>query len=114
MSAVAASTGIELRPVHVVDWDELVLVVVIAHGSECGCSLRVWTRRLRGADCLYLDMNGIIHNCTHSDKMDPSIVLTNDQMMTKVRYGGHVYPQRTSACVSTLCGQLRFCCRHFC
>jgi 5'-3' exonuclease len=33
-------------------------------------------------------MNGIIHNCTHSDKLDPTIILTNDQMMTKVLDGG--------------------------
>jgi hypothetical protein len=29
-------------------------------------------------------MNGIIHNCTHGDRMDPSTIFTYDQMMTKV------------------------------
>lgn len=29
-------------------------------------------------------MNGIIHNCTHSEKWDPSIVLSNEQMITKI------------------------------
>ena len=33
-------------------------------------------------DNLYLDMNGIIHNCTHGN--DPNVKLTEDEMIVKV------------------------------
>lgn len=33
-------------------------------------------------DNLYLDMNGIIHNCTHGN--DPSVKLTEEEMILKV------------------------------
>ena len=33
-------------------------------------------------DALYLDMNGIIHNCTHGN--DPSTKLTEDEMVLRI------------------------------
>ena len=33
-------------------------------------------------DNLYLDMNGIIHNCTHAN--DPNLKLTEDEMIVRI------------------------------
>lgn len=35
-------------------------------------------------DALYLDMNGIIHNCTHGDPNDESFQLTETQMFSDI------------------------------
>jgi hypothetical protein len=35
-------------------------------------------------DALYLDMNGIIHNCTHGDPSDEAFQLTEDQMFKDI------------------------------
>lgn len=43
-------------------------------------------------DALYLDMNGIIHNCTHKDSDSPAFRLTEDQMFIAIfNYIEHLY-----------------------
>ena len=43
-------------------------------------------------DCLYLDMNGIIHNCTHSDSDSPSFRMTEDKMFIAIfNYIEHLF-----------------------
>ncbi|RKF61601.1 5'-3' exoribonuclease 1 [Erysiphe neolycopersici] len=48
--------------------------------------------RIPEFDCLYLDMNGIIHNCTHRDTDVTSFRMTEEQMyITIFNYIEHLY-----------------------
>lgn len=48
--------------------------------------------RIPEFDCLYLDMNGIIHNCTHKDSDSPTFRMTEDQMFIAIfNYIEHLY-----------------------
>jgi len=48
--------------------------------------------RIPEFDALYLDMNGIIHNCTHSDSDSPSFRMTEEQMFIKIfNYIEHLF-----------------------
>ena len=48
--------------------------------------------RIPEFDCLYLDMNGIIHNCTHSDSDSPTYRLTEDKMFIAIfNYIEHLF-----------------------
>ncbi|MCJ1310727.1 hypothetical protein MMC25_004393 [Agyrium rufum] len=48
--------------------------------------------RIPEFDCLYLDMNGIIHNCTHNDSDSPTFRMTEDKMfITIFNYIEHLY-----------------------
>ncbi|KAL8882845.1 MAG: hypothetical protein Q9198_000221 [Flavoplaca austrocitrina] len=48
--------------------------------------------RIPEFDSLYLDMNGIIHNCTHSDSDSPSFRMTEDKMFIQIfNYIEHLY-----------------------
>jgi 5'-3' exoribonuclease 1 len=48
--------------------------------------------RIPEFDCLYLDMNGIIHNCTHKDSDSPTFRITEDQMFIAIfNYIEHLY-----------------------
>ena len=48
--------------------------------------------RIPEFDCLYLDMNGIIHNCTHSDSDSPTYRMTEDKMFIAIfNYIEHLF-----------------------
>ncbi|RDW88197.1 5'-3' exoribonuclease 1 [Coleophoma cylindrospora] len=48
--------------------------------------------RIPEFDCLYLDMNGIIHNCTHKDSDDATFRMTEEQMFISIfNYIEHLY-----------------------
>lgn len=48
--------------------------------------------RIPEFDCLYLDMNGIIHNCTHKDSDSPTFRMTEDQMFIAIfNYIEHLF-----------------------
>lgn len=48
--------------------------------------------RIPEFDCLYLDMNGIIHNCTHKDSDDVTFRLTEEEMFIKIfNYIEHLF-----------------------
>lgn len=48
--------------------------------------------RIPEFDCLYLDMNGIIHNCTHKDTDSPTFRMTEDKMFIAIfNYIEHLY-----------------------
>jgi 5'-3' exoribonuclease 1 len=48
--------------------------------------------RIPEFDCLYLDMNGIIHNCTHNDSDSPSFRMTEDKMFIAIfNYIEHLF-----------------------
>ncbi|KAL1970765.1 hypothetical protein VTN77DRAFT_2599 [Rasamsonia byssochlamydoides] len=48
--------------------------------------------RIPEFDCLYLDMNGIIHNCTHKDTDSPTFRMSEDQMFIAIfNYIEHLY-----------------------
>lgn len=48
--------------------------------------------RIPEFDCLYLDMNGIIHNCTHKDTHDTSFRLSEDEMFIRIfNYIEHLF-----------------------
>ncbi|KAL8738071.1 MAG: hypothetical protein Q9181_001095 [Wetmoreana brouardii] len=48
--------------------------------------------RIPEFDCLYLDMNGIIHNCTHSESDSPAFRMTEDNMFIRIfNYIEHLY-----------------------
>ncbi|KAI4171680.1 MAG: hypothetical protein LQ343_004073 [Gyalolechia ehrenbergii] len=48
--------------------------------------------RIPEFDCLYLDMNGIIHNCTHSESDSPTFRMTEDKMFIQIfNYIEHLY-----------------------
>jgi 5'-3' exoribonuclease 1 len=48
--------------------------------------------RIPEFDCLYLDMNGIIHNCTHKDSDSPSFRMTEDKMFIAIfNYIEHLF-----------------------
>ncbi|KAL7270786.1 exonuclease II Exo2 [Rhizina undulata] len=48
--------------------------------------------RIPEFDCLYLDMNGIIHNCTHSDSDSPAFRMTEDRMFIAIfNYIEHLF-----------------------
>ena len=48
--------------------------------------------RIPEFDCLYLDMNGIIHNCTHSDSDSPAFRMTEEKMFIRIfNYIEHLF-----------------------
>jgi 5'-3' exoribonuclease 1 len=48
--------------------------------------------RIPEFDCLYLDMNGIIHNCTHKDSDSPSFRMTEEKMFIAIfNYIEHLF-----------------------
>ena len=48
--------------------------------------------RIPEFDCLYLDMNGIIHNCTHKDSDSPTFRMTEDHMFIAIfNYIEHLF-----------------------
>ncbi|RFU35269.1 hypothetical protein B7463_g1079, partial [Scytalidium lignicola] len=48
--------------------------------------------RIPEFDCLYLDMNGIIHNCTHKDSDDATFRMSEEQMFIAIfNYIEHLY-----------------------
>ncbi|KEF54813.1 alkaline phosphatase D [Exophiala aquamarina CBS 119918] len=48
--------------------------------------------RIPEFDCLYLDMNGIIHNCTHKDSDSVNFRMTEDQMFIAIfNYIEHLF-----------------------
>lgn len=48
--------------------------------------------RIPEFDCLYLDMNGIIHNCTHSESDSPTYRITEDKMFIQIfNYIEHLF-----------------------
>jgi 5'-3' exoribonuclease 1 len=48
--------------------------------------------RIPEFDALYLDMNGIIHNCTHKDSDDATFRMTEEQMFIAIfNYIEHLY-----------------------
>ncbi|EPE33770.1 hypothetical protein GLAREA_06783 [Glarea lozoyensis ATCC 20868] len=48
--------------------------------------------RIPEFDCLYLDMNGIIHNCTHKDSDDATFRMTEEQMFIAIfNYIEHLF-----------------------
>ncbi|KAM5481394.1 exonuclease II Exo2 [Microsporum canis] len=48
--------------------------------------------RIPEFDCLYLDMNGIIHNCTHKDSDSPAFRMTEDKMFIAIfNYIEHLF-----------------------
>ncbi|KIV86442.1 hypothetical protein PV11_02054 [Exophiala sideris] len=48
--------------------------------------------RIPEFDCLYLDMNGIIHNCTHNDSDSASFRMTEDRMFIAIfNYIEHLF-----------------------
>ncbi|KAI5296007.1 hypothetical protein KEM52_006096 [Ascosphaera acerosa] len=48
--------------------------------------------RIPEFDCLYLDMNGIIHNCTHKDSDSPTFRMTEEMMFISIfNYIEHLF-----------------------
>lgn len=48
--------------------------------------------RIPEFDCLYFDMNGIIHNCTHKDSGDTQFRLSEDEMFIRIfNYIEHLF-----------------------
>ncbi|KAJ4346863.1 exonuclease II Exo2 [Didymosphaeria variabile] len=48
--------------------------------------------RIPEFDCLYLDMNGIIHNCTHNDSDGPTARMTEEKMFIAIfNYIEHLF-----------------------
>ena len=48
--------------------------------------------RIPEFDCLYLDMNGIIHNCTHSDSDSATFRMTEEKMFIQIfNYIEHLF-----------------------
>lgn len=48
--------------------------------------------RIPEFDCLYLDMNGIIHNCTHKDSSDTQFRMTEEEMFIAIfNYIEHLF-----------------------
>lgn len=48
--------------------------------------------RIPEFDCLYLDMNGIIHNCTHKDSDSPTFRMTEEKMFISIfNYIEHLF-----------------------
>lgn len=48
--------------------------------------------RIPEFDCLYLDMNGIIHNCTHKDSDDTQFRISEDEMFIRIfNYIEHLF-----------------------
>lgn len=48
--------------------------------------------RIPEFDCLYLDMNGIIHNCTHKDSSDATFRITEEEMFIAIfNYIEHLF-----------------------
>lgn len=48
--------------------------------------------RIPEFDCLYLDMNGIIHNCTHKDSDDTQFRLSEEEMFIRIfNYIEHLF-----------------------
>lgn len=55
-------------------------------------SMLIAENRIPEFDALYLDMNGIIHNCTHKDSDSPTFRMTEDQMFIAIfNYIEHLY-----------------------
>jgi 5'-3' exoribonuclease 1 len=54
------------------------------------CSEVVTRQRIPEYDAMYLDMNGIIHNCSHGN--DPSLRLTEEQIILRIfEYIDHLF-----------------------
>ncbi|KAJ4339244.1 exonuclease II Exo2 [Didymella glomerata] len=57
-----------------------------------GISQLIAENRIPEFDCLYLDMNGIIHNCTHNDSDGPTARMTEDKMFIAIfNYIEHLF-----------------------
>ncbi|KAL2825996.1 XRN 5'-3' exonuclease N-terminus-domain-containing protein [Aspergillus cavernicola] len=55
-------------------------------------SMLIAENRIPEFDNLYLDMNGIIHNCTHKDSDSPTFRMTEDKMFIAIfNYIEHLY-----------------------